>query len=130
MAEDVMTADRLSDEQIEQLIQEAETRALVKHRPATAPIPDDELRLLDNVPELSKHKNLPKLKHGLERSSYIQHEQGVAQVKRDLLTSSEQKAATGLRNLQTSIQTKKKVCELPHRQRHEFSRTKIKPNFP
>ncbi len=105
-----MGTGSLSDEQIEQLIQGAESRAQAKAGVVTAPATEDELTLQEVTPELGKWKALPKLKHGLERQSYIQDQHGVAQVKPELLATKEQQTlADRLRTLQVKT-PRQKVC--------------------
>lgn len=110
MTSGLMETEALSDEQIEQLIQEAETRARAKAGVLTAPEPEDKLTLPEETPGLAQRKAIPKLKHGLERQSYIREQHGVAQVKPDLLATREQQTlADRLRTVQVQ-KSKEKVC--------------------
>jgi hypothetical protein len=111
MASDVTETGILSDEQIEQLIQEAEERARTKAAGAVArPDSEDLLTLQDGTPDFAKRKPIPKLKHGLERQSYIQENQGVAQVKRELLATKEQQTlADQPRKVEVKARAKKEV---------------------
>ena len=113
MASDVLKASALSDEQIEQLIQEAEDRARARASAPTQPEAEDELTLQDETLDFSKRKPIPKLKHGLERQSYIQEKNGVAHIKPELLATKEQQTlADHLRKLEGKKQSKKNVCAL------------------
>jgi ribosomal protein S13 len=109
MAADVRQAESLSDEQIEKLIQEAEARAVAKHDSLTTMEADGELSLQDDIPDISKRRAIPGLKHGLERSGYIQDAKGVAQVKRSLMVN-EDTPVHDLRALPPAQVQKIKVC--------------------
>ena len=109
MTSGLMETQALSNEQIEQLIQEAETRARAKASIVIAPEPEDELTLSEETPELAERKAIPKLKHGLERQSYIREQHGVAQVRPELLATKEQQTlADRLRTVQVK-KSKEKV---------------------
>lgn len=113
MASDLMDPGVLSDEQIEQLIQEAEVRARAKQIGIAAPSAEDELTLQRELPGLSRRKPIPKLKHGIERSSYIQDDQGVARVRPEFLTTKEQQTlADQLRKVENKTRSKKEVRDI------------------
>jgi ribosomal protein S13 len=128
MAADVRQVESLSDEQIEKLIQEAEARAVAKHDSLTTMEADSELSLHDDIPDISKRRAIPGLKHGLERSGYIQDAKGVAKVKRSLMVN-EDAPVHDLRALPPAQVQKTKVCcslsTCPQRYRR-----KIIPNLP
>ena len=115
MASDRMVADSLSDEQIEQLIQEAETRARGKAGIVTVPEPETELTLQEETPGLAQRNAIPKLQHGLERHSYIREQHGVARVRPELLATKEQQSlADQLRTVKVKKSKEKVryVCDI------------------
>jgi hypothetical protein len=131
MAADVRQVVCLSDDQIEKLIQEAEARAVAKRDALNAAEADGETSLNDDIPDASKRRIIPRLKHGLERSGYLQDAKGVAKVKRSLMLNGDANAETqSLRTLPPApIEKKKKVCcFLGPYPRHY--RRKIIPNLP
>ena len=119
MSPDVIEAEALSDSQIEQLLQEAETRLKSNSGAVATADPDDELtfELHEDKPELAKRKPIPKLQHGLEKSSYIRDQHGVAKVRPELLATKEQQTlADQLRSVPVQEGSKKEVCLLPRYQ--------------
>lgn len=107
----VMETEALSDEQIDLLLQEAETRLKAKAG-AVATQPDNELtlRLDDDKPEFAKRKPIPRLQHGLDEKPYIQEHKGVAEVDPVVLaTEQQQKLADKLRTSQAKHKSKKEV---------------------
>lgn len=107
----VMETETLSDEQIDLLLQEAETRLRSKAG-VVATQPDDELtlRLDDDKPEFAKRKPIPRLQHGLNEKPYIQEHRGVAEVDPAVLaTEQQQKLADKLRSSQAKHKSKKEV---------------------
>lgn len=112
MASVLTETEVLSDQRIEELIQEAEARARAKAGVVTAPEPEDELTLQEETPDFARRKAIPKLKHGLEKESYIQEQHGVAQVKSQVLVTKQQQGlADRLRTLPIK-KTKQKVITL------------------
>ena len=108
MATAIVETKVLSDDQIEQLIQEAEARAHARAGAIAAPAPDHELTLQIDTSEFAQRKAIPRLEHGLERQSYIQEQQGVAQVKPELLATKEQHTlAEQLRTVEAQKKKKK-----------------------
>ena len=109
MATAIVETKVLSDDQIEQLIQEAEARAHARAGAIAAPAPDHELTLQIDTPEFAKRKAIPRLEHGIERQFYIQEQQGVAQVKPELLAMKEQHTlAEQLRTVEAQKKKKSK----------------------
>ena len=118
MSLDVMETETLSDEQIDLLLQEAETRLKAKAGVLTTTQPQDEqtLRLDEDKPEFAKRKPIPRLQHGLDEKPYIQDRKGVAEVEPEVLaTRQQQKLADTLRSVQVKHKSKKEV-RCPHRQ--------------
>jgi hypothetical protein len=112
MASDILEARTLSDEQIEQLIQEAETRAIEKAKSLVVAenLVEDELSLRHSIPDTRKRKPIPRLQHGLESRSYIEEQNGVARVKHELLATKEQRSlAETLKKAETPHKSSKKV---------------------
>jgi hypothetical protein len=114
MSLDVMETETLSDEQIELLLQEAEGRLRAKAGAVVAPIQAENeltLRLDEDQPEFAKRKPIPRLQHGLNDTSYIKNQDGVAEVVPELLASKEQqKLADRLRSVEVKNKSKKEVC--------------------
>lgn len=109
----VMETETLSDEQIDLLLQEAETRLRAKAGAVTTTQPDDELtlRLDEDKPEFAKRKPIPRLKHGIDEKPYIRDHKGVAEVDSAVLaTEQQQKLADKLRTTQVKPKAKKEVC--------------------
>jgi hypothetical protein len=134
MASDGLGAPTLSDEQIEQLIQEAEARAnqRAKSLAITETLLDDEITLQDNIPDTRKRKPIPRLHHGLEKQSYIEERNGVAQVKHELLATKEQRSlAEKLKKPETLHKSNKKVKKTQvHNTVYFYSMRKLHPIFP
>ena len=131
MASDLMETDVLSDQQIEWLIQEAEARARAKAGTISAPVEENVLTLSEDTPEIARRKPIPKLKHGLERQSYIQEQHGVAKVKPELLATKEQQTlAEKLKTVETRRKSMKKVSTWFFFRTFSNSMRKTYPKYP
>lgn len=92
-------SEALSNEQIEALLQEAETRLRLKAG----------LEVV-NTTDSGKHTMVPKLQHGLEQTPYIKEHDGVAKANSSLLVSKDQqKLADELRHVSKDLRSKKIV---------------------
>lgn len=92
----------LSDEQIEQLLQEAEDRLQQKA--------GLEIVKLSEV-QTQQRPKIPSLQHGLDRATYITEHNGVAKADPNLLINKEQeKMAHELRPVKKGTDSKKAVC--------------------
>ena len=101
----------LSDEQIDQFLQQAETRLRAKASQIIPSQSEDVIALHQTEPSTSKRKAVPRLEHGLKTSSYISEKNGVAHVDPALLaTPTQQKLADGLRSVEIVQKNKKEVC--------------------
>ncbi|KAK5082925.1 dTDP-fucopyranose mutase [Lithohypha guttulata] len=93
----------LSDERIEELLQEAETRLRQKAG----------LEALDTVPTTAgpvKRVHLPKLEHNLEKASYLKNHNGVVKTNADLMVPvAQRKMADGLRSVVNETENRKKM---------------------
>ena len=89
----------LSDQQIEELLQEAETRLRAKAGLDLKPQDSEEILSLGSaLPAPSKKIHFPKLEHNLDRSSYIKTHNGVAKAAPNLIVPATQREmADGLR---------------------------------
>ena len=111
MASDVLQAEILSYDQIELLIQEAETRLRAKNEVVPVDEPEAILTLRDDKPEATKLKRIPRLEHGIDTKRYIQDKYGVAIVDPELLANKQQQAlADQLRRIEKKDKSKKEVC--------------------
>jgi hypothetical protein len=109
-----MEAEALSDEQIEQLLQEAEIRLRAREGQVVPVESEDLIALQETEASRTKRKAIPRLQHGLQTSSYISEKNGVAQVNPTLLaTPAQRKIADNLRNVQVKQKNKKEVCASP-----------------
>lgn len=102
MSLDVMETVALSDDQIERLLQEAETRLRANNGTVATIEPENELtlRLDEDKPEFVKRKPIPRLQHGLNEKSYLKEQDGVAMVVPELLaTKDQQTLADNLRSI-------------------------------
>ena len=114
----VKETELLTDDQIEQLLQEAEARLRAKAGQLPPTESEDVIALQESEPAQSKRRAIPRLQHGLNSSSYISEKNGVAQVNPTLLTTpSQQKLADGLRSVETKQRNKK---EVGHSYSHTF----------
>merc|ERR1711939_843634 len=110
MSLDVMESSTLSEDQIDQLLQEAEARLRSKTGTSVATHSQDELTLSlnEDKPEFAKRQPIPSLQHGLDKTSYIQDHGGVAQIRPELLASTDQqKLADQLRPVDIKGKSKK-----------------------
>ena len=100
----------LSDDRIEELLKEAETRLRTKAGlEPVAPV-DDVLALEPSQAVPRKGIHFPKLEHNLERSSYLKNQNGIVKASPDLMVPAEQrKMAEGLRAVAKDIGDSKKV---------------------
>ncbi|KIX10377.1 uncharacterized protein Z518_01459 [Rhinocladiella mackenziei CBS 650.93] len=96
----------LTDEQIDQLLDEAEARLREKASLAPTDAIIDEISL--RTGETKTRQPLPKLRHGLNRRTYIQDNQGVAETNPPAtITDQHQKMGDGLRSVGLSEKSKK-----------------------
>ena len=104
----------LSDDEIEKLLNEAESRLRMKAGLEPAQDDDNMLSLdTDTVQSSVQRVRLPKLEHNLEKSSYLKHENGVTRTDSSLTIPTEQrKMAEGLRLIAGDQNSKKVVCQL------------------
>ena len=95
------TPQVLSDEQIEKLLQEAETRLRAKAGLASVPEQSDDLMAFEHEkPITHKEIRFPKLEQNLDRSSYIKNHNGVAKVNSQSTVPAEQRdMANGLHSV-------------------------------
>ena len=110
---DVETTDNgLSDEQIEELIQEAEQRLRRKRQPSVPVESEDILTFEENTSEKPTRVRIPRIEHGLDLKGYLQDQKGVIRVKPELLANKQQQnLADRLRCLEAEQKpTKKEVC--------------------
>lgn len=103
----------LSDERIEELLQEAEARLRAKAGLEPKVI-DDGLALESVGSAPAKRVRLPKLEHGADRSAYLKNQNGIARTNSSLMVPAEQrKMADGLREVSRENGSKKMVCLSP-----------------
>lgn len=102
----------LSEEEIEDLLNQAETRLLVKAGLASTEDDENLLSLSGDAAQSSVQRvRLPKLEHNLENSSYLQTQNGVTRTDSSLTIPAEQrKMANGLRPILIEEKNKKVVC--------------------
>jgi hypothetical protein len=133
-----MTTKVLSDEEIDRLLQEAEVRLREKAGQVTAPADDNEISIVtgeEKIPKASKLPSadafsLPKLRHGLERASYIKEHNGVAQADPQALIGPTQKQlADGLRTVEQSTKSKKVVSGSTLKPSPAHHMRKLIPNY-
>lgn len=108
-------AQILSDERIEELLKEAETRLRQQAglEPNSSRFGQDVETL---APVSQKRIHLPKLQHSLERSSYLKNHDGVTKTDANLMVPKEQrKMADGLRVVAKDSEDNKKVVCHPLR---------------
>ena len=123
------SAEILSDEQIDQLLQEAETRLRAKAGQVAPTESDDVITLQDTHAVRTKRKAIPRLQPGSMAKSYIAEKDGVAHVNPGLLsTAAQQKLANGLRSVEKKQKSKKEVGTLSVHRDHIHMR-KIHPNL-
>jgi len=119
----------LSDDRIEELLKEAETRLRAKAglEPVTA---DDDVLALETTQAVpGKIVHFPKLEHNLERSSYLKNHNGIVKASPDLMVPAEQrKMAEGLRVVAKDIGDSKKVVSTQSMST-AFNVRKIYPKF-
>jgi len=105
-----MATESLNEEQIEQLLQEAETRSREKAGIITQVQNEEDEGNLTLSTESVTRKPLPRLKHGLGRNSYIHEKHGVVHVNPDLVVGKQQKKlADTLRTVDILEKSKKVV---------------------
>ena len=110
MASDVVEAELLSDDQIELLIQEAETRLRAKNEVVPVDDAEEVLTLRDDKPKATNRKRIPRLEHGIDTKRYIRDNHGVAIVNPELLANKQQQAlADQLRLIEKKDKSKKEV---------------------
>ncbi|EXJ80286.1 hypothetical protein A1O1_08428 [Capronia coronata CBS 617.96] len=98
----------LTDEQIDQLLVEAEARLREKAGLSLTASGADEISLVTAEVKAKQRKPLPKLRHGLGQQTYIKDSQGVALTKPQATIPKEQrKLADGLRAVEVAEKTKK-----------------------
>lgn len=105
----------LNDEQIEQLLQQAEARLQQRAEPA-AEKDSNVLDLAPQAPAVTTQIRIPKLQHNAQSSAYIKDHGGVAKtVTAALVPREQQKMADNLREVLTGEQLKSKrvVCHNP-----------------
>lgn len=104
------TPELLSDERIEELLKEAETRLRAKAGLEPISANDDVLALDSTNVASQKRIHFPKLEHNLDRNSYLKNHNGIAKASPDLMVPAEQrKMADGLRAVAKESDTNKKV---------------------
>jgi len=109
-AADSRSPEILSDEQIEELLQEAEARLRAKAGLPTKVIDNDELALESTTSVPAKRVRLPKLEHGVDRSSYLKDQNGIVRTNSILMVPAEQRRrADGLREVLRENGTRKVV---------------------
>lgn len=120
----------MTDEQIDQLLVEAEARLREKAALLSTPARANEIRL-DNTEAKARQRkpyvdqilltasltdkisSLPKLRHGLGQQTYIKDSQGVAQTKpQAAIPQDQRKLADGLRTVEVAQKAKKIVCSV------------------
>ncbi|KAK5081472.1 dTDP-fucopyranose mutase [Exophiala xenobiotica] len=100
----------LSDDRIEELLKEAETRLRAKAGLEPTLANEDVLALETTDPAPKKRIHFSKLKHNLDRSSYLKNHNGIVKVSPDLMVPAEQrKMADGLRAVTRELGDSKKV---------------------
>lgn len=104
----------LSDDELEKLLNEAESRLRMKAGLEPAQDDDNMLSLdTDTVQSSVQRVRLPKLEHNLEKLSYLKHENGVTRTDSSLTIPTEQRRmAEGLRLIACDQNSKKVVCQL------------------
>lgn len=103
-------AGALSDERIDELLKEAETR--LRAKAGLAPLSDETLTSKSQIPPSTNRVHLPRLEHNLQQSSYLKNQNGVTRTNPNLMVPEVQrKMAEGLRTISTNtIIGKKVVC--------------------
>jgi hypothetical protein len=99
----------LTEEQIDQLLQEAENRLRAKAGQPVREETDDVIALHESQPTATKRKTIPRLQHGLN-ASYIGDNKGVAQLTPGHLASSQPRVAGQLRSVDAKQNKKREVC--------------------
>jgi len=100
----------LSDEQIEELLLEAEARLRAKAGLPYKAVDEAELALESVTSVPAKRVRLPKLEHGVDRSSYLKDQDGIARTNSTMMVPAEQrKMADGLREVLRESGTRKVV---------------------
>jgi len=104
----------LSDDRIEDLLKEAETRLRAKAGLEPTPANEDVLALETTDAAPKKRIHFSKLEHNLDRSSYLKNHNGVVKASPDLMVPAEQrKMADGLRAVTRELGDSKKVVSRP-----------------
>ncbi|KIX98120.1 uncharacterized protein Z520_06200 [Fonsecaea multimorphosa CBS 102226] len=97
-------ADILTDQQIDDLLAQAEVRLREKSKSTN----EDEISLEIVTPTTTSRKIIPKIHHGLVRSRYINDKQGVAETNAKAILERQQSLlADGLRSVETVQKSKK-----------------------
>ncbi|EXJ86499.1 hypothetical protein A1O3_03450 [Capronia epimyces CBS 606.96] len=98
----------LTDEQIDQLLAEAEARLREQAVLLSTPSGADEISLDTTEAKAKERKPLPKLRHGLGQQTYIKDNQGVALTKpQATIPRDQRKLADGLRPVEVAEKSKK-----------------------
>jgi len=102
--------ETLSDDRIEELLKEAETRLRAKAGLELTSANEDILTLESTDAAAMKKIHLPKLEHNLNRNSYLKSQNGIAKAIPDLMIPAEQRRmADGLREVAKETSDNKKV---------------------
>ncbi|EHY57471.1 dTDP-fucopyranose mutase [Exophiala dermatitidis] len=98
----------LTDEQIDQLLVEAEARLREKAGLSSTSAGADEISLNTTGVKTKQRKPLPKLQHGLAQQTYIKDNHGVAEAKpQATIPKDQRKLADGLRSVEVAEKAKK-----------------------